>query len=311
MHIGAFAAEGSFLRGNLHTHSTQSDGCLSPEAVCNVYRNAGYDFLSLTDHFMEVYGYPITDTRAFQSESFVTIPGAELHTGSTELGHIWHILAVGLPFDFETNRPGETGPEIAARAVAAGAFVACAHPCWYGLSEADVLSLGDIHAIEIFNGTSADHNDKPDSTYMLDLLAMRGKRYSACATDDAHFKPERHDSLRGWVKVKSTHRDPAAIVDALRAGSYYSSTGPEIYDVRLGGPNGTTLTVQCSPSERVFLTGYGAKALSVPGHGVTSADFDVTQFSNSPFLRVTVRDSKGGRAWSNAIWLEPETGSYA
>ncbi len=311
MHIGPFAAAGRFLRGNLHTHSTRSDGLLSPADVCAVYRDAGYDFLSLTDHFMEVYGYPITDIREFQTDGFVTIPGAELHTGTTELGHIWHILAVGLPFDFEPNKPGETGPEIAARAVAAGAFVACAHPAWYGLTEGDVTSLGDIHAIEIYNATSADHNDKPDSVYMLDLLSMRGKCYSACATDDAHFKQERHDAIRGWVQVKAEANEPQAIVDALRAGNYYSSTGPEIYDISLGGPQDATLTVKCSPAERIFLTGFGAKALSTPGHGVTEASFDVSQFRNSPFLRVTVRDAKGGRAWSNPIWLNETTGKYA
>ncbi|HVU14003.1 MAG TPA: hypothetical protein VHD90_22145, partial [Phototrophicaceae bacterium] len=57
-----FDKPGRFYRGNLHTHSTRSDGRLSPELVCRFYREAGYDFLAITDHFMERYGYPITDT---------------------------------------------------------------------------------------------------------------------------------------------------------------------------------------------------------------------------------------------------------
>jgi hypothetical protein len=303
MSIAPFSLPGSFRRGNLHTHSTISDGALPLEQVCSVYREAGYDFLAVTDHFMEQYWYKIADTTSLRTEAFTTIIGAELHTGKTELGHLWHILAVGLPLDFAPNLPNETGPEIAARALRAGAFVAAPHPAWYGLTEADVVSLGDIHAIEVYNATSCDYNDRPDSVYMLDLMLMRGRRYSSCATDDAHFKDERYDALRGWVQVKSEHNEPQALVDALKAGSYYSSTGPKIHDIRIGS-GGDTISVYCSPAERVFLTGYGSKALQVHGHGIHHAEFSLKAFKSSPYVRVTVRDCRGGRAWSNAIWLE-------
>lgn len=302
MSLAAFSAPGTFRRGNLHTHSTLSDGLHTPEYVCSVYRDAGYDFLALTDHFMETYDYPIADTRSYRTERFTTILGAELHTGKTELGHIWHILAVGLPFDFEHNLPNETGPEIAQRAVKAGAFVTAAHPQWNGLTEHDVRSLGDIHAVEIFNSTSADYNDKADGVYMLDLLSMRGLRYFALATDDAHFKKDRYDAIRGWTMVKSTHNEPEALLDALKTGSYYSSTGPSIYDIRIL-PDGDTLSVKCSPAERIYLTGYGPKSVPVAGYGLHGAEFSIRAFKESPFLRVTVRDCHGGRAYSNPIWL--------
>ena len=59
----AFVTSGGFLKGNLHTHSTRSDGAKSPEQVCDLYKDAGYDFLALTDHFLERYGFPVVDTR--------------------------------------------------------------------------------------------------------------------------------------------------------------------------------------------------------------------------------------------------------
>lgn len=37
-------------KGNMHVHSFRSDGVESPEIVCAAYRNAGYDFMGLTDH---------------------------------------------------------------------------------------------------------------------------------------------------------------------------------------------------------------------------------------------------------------------
>ena len=48
----AFRLPGRFLRGNLHTHSTASDGELAPGEVCRRYREAGYDFICLSDHFL-------------------------------------------------------------------------------------------------------------------------------------------------------------------------------------------------------------------------------------------------------------------
>ncbi|MDP1620329.1 MAG: PHP domain-containing protein, partial [bacterium] len=54
----AFTAHGRFWRGNLHTHSTRSDGVLAPEEVCRRYKAEGYDFIALTDHFVGIYGYP-------------------------------------------------------------------------------------------------------------------------------------------------------------------------------------------------------------------------------------------------------------
>ena len=50
--------DGRFWRGNLHCHSNRSDGHSAPERVVAAYRDAGYDFLALSDHFEERYGGP-------------------------------------------------------------------------------------------------------------------------------------------------------------------------------------------------------------------------------------------------------------
>jgi hypothetical protein len=296
-----FDKPGRFHRGNLHSHSTRSDGRLSPERVCQFYRETGYDFIALTDHFMDRYSFPLVDTRAFQTEDFTTLLGAELHTGQTELGNPWHILAVGLPLDFAPTPADETGPELAARALEAGAYVAAAHPQWYTLTEADVLSLGPVHAIEVFNATAIDHNDRYDSWYILDLVLARGHRYFACATDDAHFVAGRHDAARGWVWVKSESLTPASILAALKAGHYYSTTDPQIHDIQVEGRS--RVRVRCSPAAAIFVTGTRSNTASTHGHGLTEATISLYNF-DSPYCRVTIRDAHGGRAWSNPIWFE-------
>jgi hypothetical protein len=74
-----FSKPGRFWKGNLHTHSTRSDGKLHPDRVCQVYREMGYDFLAITDHFLQQYSYPITDTHTYSTADFATLIGAELH----------------------------------------------------------------------------------------------------------------------------------------------------------------------------------------------------------------------------------------
>lgn len=300
MHHLPFALPGRFWRGNLHTHSTNSDGAYPVEAVCQRYRQAGYDFMALTDHFLERYKWPITDTRAFRTADFTTIIGAELHTDQTEMGEIWHILAVGLPLDFATPTVDESAAHLAQRAMAAGAYVAVAHPAWYGLTERDIDALGPVDAIEIFNGIAYDHNDHADSWQIADIMLGRGRRYQTCATDDFHGTGARYDFQRGWVWVKSETLEPASLLAALKAGHYYSSTGPEIHDIQVFP--GDKVLVSCSPATRVFVTGKGSKSVAVGGNGEINFELSLRKF-DSPYCRITVRGADGGRAWSNPIWF--------
>jgi len=141
-----FGRPGRFYKGNLHTHSTNSDGAHPPDEVIRRYREAGYDFLALSDHFMDDYDFPVTDTRHLRSDDFTTIVSAELHVGHTRVKELWHILAIGIPVDFERPNPDETAPEIARRAADAGAFVGIVHPGWYGLTTDDAKEITSADA---------------------------------------------------------------------------------------------------------------------------------------------------------------------
>jgi hypothetical protein len=290
---------GRFFRGNLHTHSTLSDAIRSPEDVCALYREGGYDFISLTDHFLPKYGFPIADTRDFRTNRFTTILGAEVHAPSTELGEMWHILSVGLPLDFEPTTAAETGPELAARCVAAGAFVALPHPAWNGMTVGDADSIPCAHAVELYNHTSHVEEDRGDGTVMLDTLLSRGRRIWGCATDDAHFK--RNDWFGGWVMVKSETLEPEALVDALKAGRFYSSQGPEIHALQVSS---TEVIVECSPASSIIALGRGSAGAFSTAPGQRSARLPLDKFRKGGWLRVVVVDEAGRRAWSNPVWLD-------
>ena len=305
----AFSKPGKFYRGNIHTHSTESDGALDPAEVCRRYKAKGYDFISLTDHFMGMFGYPVTDTHPFRDDDFTTILGVELHSGANSLGEIWHILAVGLPLDFApSNSPGndplpdqETGPEIAQRAANAGAFVAIAHPEWSGLSEADMKSIESAHAVEVYNHGCEVECDRASGLHAADILAQSGKRVNFIATDDAHFRYGDMDAFGGWVMVKAEANDPDALLSALKDGAMYASTGPEIHDIEIDGDE---VRVKCSPSEGIAVLGQTAATVGDFGDDLTEACLDISRLKDSPWIRITVFGPHGKRAWSNPIWRD-------
>ncbi|MEM8979659.1 MAG: CehA/McbA family metallohydrolase [Pseudomonadota bacterium] len=301
-----FAAPGRFWRGNLHTHSNRSDGVLDPQEVCKRYREEGYDFMALTDHFIGQFDYPIIDTKRFSTEHFTTLLGAELHSGAMENGELWHILAVGLPLDFaRPNAPSfapvegqETGPEIAQRARDAGAYVAVAHPEWGGLSLADARSITAAHAIEVYNHGCQVGADRAEGFWHLDRLLEEGRKLNICATDDAHFTEPDH--FGGWTMVKAETNTPKALLEALKAGHSYASTGPKIHNVVW---KETSVTVSCSPAASVIAQGKGSAAAVVHGSGLAEVTLPLRRVANSPWRRLTVVDASGKRAWTNPIWM--------
>jgi hypothetical protein len=293
----AFAAPGRFYKGNTHMHSTRSDGARSPEDACGAYRDAGYDFVSLTDHFLPNYGFPIADTRALCSDRFTTILGAELHTPATSRGDLWHIVAVGLPLDFTPTAAGETGRALAARAADAGAFVSIAHPAWYGLTLADADNIPAAHAIEIYNHKSQTHTDRGDGSYLADQLHAAGRRIALTAVDDAHFYTR--DCFGGYVMVKATDNSTQALLAALRSGAFYASQGPVIENVVY---TKDTVEIACSPASAVMLLGPGSKTIQRLEAGITRVTLPLAPVRSGGFARVVVVDADRRRAWTNPVW---------
>jgi predicted metal-dependent phosphoesterase TrpH len=302
--ISPFSLKGRFWRGNLHTHSNLSDGALPLDRTVEAYKDAGYDFVQMSEHFIDRYRWPLADTRQFRSNSFTTLLGAELHAMATSVGELWHIVAAGLPIDFEPPAPEETGPQLAARAAAAGAFIGIAHPAWSQLSIEDGHALEAAHAVEVYNHGCFVEVDRGDGWYLLDQLLRQGKRLTAFATDDAHFKSD--DAFGGWVHVKAEALDPEALLAALKAGDYYSSQGPQIYELAIDGDE---LWIACSPVDAIAVVGHNSRSAGRYGRSISEARIDLaglgkswTEVKQSPWIRVVLIDRAGRRAWTNPIW---------
>jgi len=298
--------EGRFFRGNLHCYSNLSDGRWAPEDVIAAYRDAGYDFLCLSDHFEAEYGWGVTDTRPLRDEHFTTIVGAELSSAPWDDRDCYWVTAAGLPLDFEAPRAGDHAEAIT-RAREAGAFVVMLHP---GLNNLPLAAaerspvLNAVHAVEIYNhnGAMAAIPDRADGAYMLDGLLENGRKLLVNAGDDAHFGHP-SDRYGGWIEVHSERIDPELLLTSMKAGRYYSTQGPSIHALLVDGDR---LLVETSEAYAINVTTGGDRWQSGderhnPTGSIHEAEFDLTPFRGS-YCRVTVVDSAGKRAWSNPIW---------
>ena len=78
----------TWYKGNLHTHTTNSDGAYTPEETIALYKSKDYDFLALTDHWFHGEGR--------QEENFLLLNGTEFDVGSTVQEGIYHIVGIGM-----------------------------------------------------------------------------------------------------------------------------------------------------------------------------------------------------------------------
>lgn len=77
--ITSFPENGQFYKGNLHSHTTNSDGHLTPEEAVALFKSQGYHFLCLSEH--DRY----TDYRAqFNTNDFIILPGLEASANLTD-----------------------------------------------------------------------------------------------------------------------------------------------------------------------------------------------------------------------------------
>jgi hypothetical protein len=165
------------------------------------------------------------------------------------------------------------------------------------MGDADAIPCA--HAVELYNHTSHVEEDRGDGTVMLDALLSKGRRIWGCATDDAHFK--RNDWFGGWVMVKAETLEPEALVEALKAGRFYSSQGPEIHALQVSS---SEVIVECSPASTIIALGRGSAGAFSHGTGQRSARLPLDKFRKGGWLRVVVVDEAGRRAWSNPVWLD-------
>lgn len=274
-----------WYKGNLHAHTNISDGEFSVNECLSLYRENGYDFIAITDHWKWNF---------LPFDSGITVlPGCEYDFGTKCSTGVYHIVAIdcnGEPCIDRTSTPQEAIDAIHS----CGGICSLAHPAWSLNSPENLMKLKNVDMTEIFNSVSdIPGNCRPYSGVILDIMAARGHMWKLCAADDTHFYGKT-DSCRSFVYVNSSSEKREHIVKALKEGKYYASQGPQI-SVEIKGDK---LAVETTPvCEIVFYTGkVYVKDRCIVGENITCGEYKIKP--DDDFVRVEVKDKNGNYAWS-------------
>jgi len=298
-----FDGDGVWLRCALHAHTTNSDGEMSPDMLVRHYEWAGFDVLAITDHWVR--------TVERSTRKLLVLPGTELNAVTN--GHDAHVLALGVEADPEPPDDGFAAlPEVVDWIRTNGGVPYLAHTYWSGLRTGDWEGCDGLVGIEVWNAGCELEIGRGDSSLHWDEALEAGHALFALATDDSHHPG--YDSGFAWTMVHAAGRTQEAVLDALRAGRFYSSTGPAIHDVEHVDGH---VTVRCSPAASVTLVSSrhrGARAnagrLGYPNASTILERDDsglitacrLEQPPLAPYGRVEVADAAGRRAWTNPLW---------
>jgi hypothetical protein len=293
-----------WVKGNLHSHTTNSDGRVSPQERVDGYVDQGYDFLCLSDH------YRITRLETVTCPDDLTlVQGAELHPENPFGGQTHHFLAFNITEDMDSQKmpPQHVINEVRRQ----GGSIWLAHPHWSSVNILrDTLPLKGLSGVEVFNTTCRCAGRGESSVHWDDWMSLTGSVLPALGNDDSHAKDsEQRDTYQGWNMVRVRERTAGAIMEAVERGCAYASAGPEIHDIQLrrvdepkDNRRVVEASIRCSEAQRIFAVcdTFGAE-YRVPGGSFDQATFRVRP--NARWVRFEIIGTDGSKAWSNPFDL--------
>ncbi len=324
--------EGSFYKANLHCHTTISDGRKTPEEVKEMYKAAGYSVVAYTDHDVLIPHDELCD------ENFIALNGLEVAVKPILVSptpidsKTCHICMIALKQDnitqplwnekyvhigksrnyisqvkhskteppYEYRYTGEGISEIMRGYRDAGFFVTYNHPTWSQESYPEYINYFGMHAMEMFNGSCLDLGYDEYNPRVYDDMLKSGKRIFCVGTDDNHNKSS--DSFIAFTMINAKSFSYEEITAALLRGDFYASEAPEIHElyyergrVHIETTPAREITVNC-------LTRRSSHVYAGEGRPITSADIEIPK--DAGYFRITVTDSAGYHATTNAYFLD-------
>lgn len=320
----------NFYKANMHCHSNLSDGKFSPQELKDYYKSHGYSILAITDH------EHINNNSHLDDKDFLTITSCEvaikqfpeqstlknfnmkvchLNLYAKEQDNVYNFCynQVYDHFSSEERRPNFKKPEkdfvrdygadginnIIKAAKNNGFFVAYNHPRWSLENYGDYGGYEGLWGVEIYNtSVNVDGMYEYDINVVDDFL-RDGKRVFVSSGDDNHNYS--NDSFGTFVMVNSDKLCYSNVIDSLLSGNFYTSTGPEIYEISVDGLN---VTVKCSDAKKINLSTKGRRTDSITaknGEFINEAVFTLKEADG--YFRISILDGNGYRADSQGYFL--------
>ena len=308
------------FKGQLHLHSTKSDGNATPSQVAEEYKKLGYDFIFFTDHGTSF------DTSNISNE-ILCLPGSEWQCATDEdmfytnsLGNkcVIHVNACGTTdiFDLPKGKTIAQGISIMAKEIIKnGAIPTVNHPNWnwpengHAFGYRELLDIDEPYILEIGNmgnGCNNSGNDSIESVeYTWDVLLTKGKNIFVSMTDDAHeYRPEKRDLKidtpgLGYVVIWADTLNEKNVMKALNCGNFYASNGLYLEEYEVTEKSIKIKTKDNGNNQIITFKGkMGIPLKTVYG---TCAEYEFQGIPDEEYVRVKVIDSKFNTLYTQAV----------
>lgn len=279
-----------WYKGNLHTHTTESDGAKTPDEVKRLYKDLGYDFLAITDH------WHVSEPGDY--EGMLLLSGVEYDWSKDGC---YHIVGYGLkdePKLVKSDPPQKYIDGIKS----CGGVVTLAHPAWSLQRPDKMVQLHGIDCTEIYNSVSGyPYSPRPYSGNIIDIAAVMGFRATLTAVDDTHFYGD--EVGRGFVYVKADELTEEAILTAIKKGDVLATNGP----FATCGVEDGYFAVRCPGGCRYvqfFSANYFNPDTTATGGTVYEAEFKIKP-GKDRFVRAEIVDFDGKTAYTQYHFIDP------
>jgi len=266
-------------KGQLHAHTTNSDGSTPPAVLIGKYLSDGCSWVQISDHDVITI-----DDRSPDGKQIVRLLGHERGTLEGD------IVCISYTDKSVTLTAQQTINVVAAK----GGLTLLAHPegpVGYELSELNALR--GMAMIEI--------GGRFDQTRPWDYLLTKGKTVWGVASDDFHGGPDVPTSY-GFVMVNAPACTPQDILANLRVGNFYASQGPVL---RVEVKEGAIRAVADDDGYFVFRGASGIRLLGLSPIDGKSAVYELR--GDERYVRVEyTRRADGKRAWSQPLFISAD-----
>ncbi len=272
-------------RGQLHAHTTNSDGHQPPKEFVTAYKNAGYDFMAITDH-----DHATPDPGV---PGILFLHGMENEDGCHHENRInRHAVAAGAPH-----------PQLLVdEANGEGSFVQINHPDWPGKypsnpcwSDKDLLAMHGYDAVEVWNASDISDGD-PNAETRIDFLLSHGKRTYLTAVDDCHDVRYSY-CLTSSVMVSADALTQDDILANLKSGNFYATRGALILSISVSDRRISASLPRSCDVEYVVAGG----KVAMTEHAVTASHYDAD--GTERYVRLRISCGGDTMAWSNPIYV--------
>ncbi len=321
----------NYYKANLHCHTTESDGVMTPIQVKKAYKDMGYSVVAFTDH------EHLIDNSYLNDEGFLALTACEVaikqfpemstlvktdmkvcHLNfiakkadnvdtpcySSVYDHFWNDAnkdkIVHTCGEYNRVHSGKGISEMIKIANEKGFLVTYNHPRWSLENACDYLGYEGLWAVEIFNtGVNRAGLYEYDINVFDDFL-RKGDGIACVAADDNH---NINDCFGGWVMINTSDFTYDGIISALESHNFYASTGPVIKSLVIED-NKAILTYEKGAYAAISCQSRRSKKIVAENkNGENVAIFDILP-ERDGYIRFDVVDAEGNRANTNAYFCD-------